>query len=450
MSSFVVVAQHSFFSNLPSVLPLLHSTDEEFRAAIAAPEFCKRTNNMRDHPSRSLAGRMTAERWGLVVLTALLLLALHRCGLTGQSPGDVSGVLARTSIHTEVDDTVMAAGEDGLRAAPLYSAMYEPRPGCEPVEHIPTIYIVSNRRSGTHMTVDLLFNSFAADMTVLKTNHIIAADGNMSCECLNWMRSTGKLVSPYRHFPDVAVSTYYYKKGFNKVFRERHKSFKSFVHSDDLAYLVKLWSTTVHSWMSLGADVMPVNFKDTTEGWPYQMNRVAAFLGLKLQPNAKWQDKENWKIVSQPVRKGSGKGTDGWMEVMSPEEEQALVLKARAHPVWGKNLMPNCKKVNTYVPNEICRRPNGDKYVVSNERDCVRYGKLRTNKSILKNGIQNHVCIPASCPRDMFHSLMVSRVRGNVLHFMKDMFSDAQKIRKGGEATVDDDASDDDADDPFA
>jgi hypothetical protein len=81
----------------------------------------------------------------------------------------------------------------------------------ERVMPMPTIFVVSNRRSGTHMTIGMLANNFKPPFRIVKTNHVKAGT-EIDCLCIEWMRQMGGIVHPFRDVKDMLVSTYYYRR----------------------------------------------------------------------------------------------------------------------------------------------------------------------------------------------------------------------------------------------
>lgn len=97
-------------------------------------------------------------------------------------------------------------------------------------------FIVSHRRSGTHLVMEMLANAFKGPMRIFKTNHI-RADDYLGCECLLWMRKLGKIVHAQRDIRDVLVSVFHYRAmlpSFNvdHVRDTRYATFLLFLKAD--------------------------------------------------------------------------------------------------------------------------------------------------------------------------------------------------------------------------
>jgi len=126
---------------------------------------------------------------------------------------------------------------------------------CREVKDLPTIFVVSHRRSGTHATIDWLHNllKFGAGSrelgyNIVKTNHIVA-NRSLSCECLNWMRSRGKIIHVWRPFVDVLTSYFFYRRKYDRVFRASVRSVEEFSLSQE--YFSSFLDTYVRSCLGL-------------------------------------------------------------------------------------------------------------------------------------------------------------------------------------------------------
>ena len=75
----------------------------------------------------------------------------------------------------------------------------------------PTYFIVSARRSGTHLAIGMLPNCFRNHMSIIKTNHV-QASVELGCDCINWMKAKGGIIHAHREIEEYLISMYFYRK----------------------------------------------------------------------------------------------------------------------------------------------------------------------------------------------------------------------------------------------
>ena len=112
-----------------------------------------------------------------------------------------------------------------------------------------TVYLVSNRRSGTHMTMNAIRNRYE-NVRVCKTNHITPFD--VSCGCIAWMQKSGTIVHAKRDLAGMVQSQFYYLKQFkNKYGISDQTTIQQYAKMDEVINeLVQIWYNTIQ-WMYL-------------------------------------------------------------------------------------------------------------------------------------------------------------------------------------------------------
>jgi hypothetical protein len=95
--------------------------------------------------------------------------------------------------------------------SPLLDSLVDPKYSGRHAENNHNIFLFSHRRSGTHMTINLLRYGFQ-NVTVWKTNHASCSN----CSLISMLQACGgTVVHVYRNPLDVAVSLHDYMKGFD-------------------------------------------------------------------------------------------------------------------------------------------------------------------------------------------------------------------------------------------
>lgn len=102
---------------------------------------------------------------------------------------------------------------------------------------LPHVFIFSHRRSGTHMTINLIRFGFHS-VQVWKMNH--ASCGN--CTLVASLRQCGALVHAIRNSLDVAVSVYEYVQRFDA--KVRNLTLNEFISSSKIA---RRWASYTHN-----------------------------------------------------------------------------------------------------------------------------------------------------------------------------------------------------------
>ena len=153
------------------------------------------------------------------------------------------------------------------------------------------VYIISHRRSGTHLTMSILNNYFDGIVVEKQSDHPIFDDIMMTCDRLNNMKTTGKVIHALREPRDVMVSSYYYeqhvsqvhKRSFNMTFSEFLRQ-KKFISNGPYSSLSRLeyWRHHTESWM-IHKDIMHLYFEDSVEQLPKVIAKLEKYLGIKAK-----------------------------------------------------------------------------------------------------------------------------------------------------------------------
>lgn len=294
----------------------------------------------------------------------------------------------------------------------------------ERIKKVPMALIVSNRRSGTHLSLDMIHNLIEGDKVIVKANHIAAIEGELSCACRNWIYANTKLVHTGRNLLDVVVSMFHYRSLLDKKYRES-TTWMSYLNSDWLLKVIKRWVHTEHSWY-IDAKAHFQSFEKTVSLDPESLEDVASYLGMSLTKNmTKLKDRHSWEIISHPVLsnrgngkgKGKGKGKFGYKKVMSKKIQDKILDIALKNSIWRYDQLLSCP-VKKYNHNEICVSSNGKRTILRNEKRCWSFGSFNILKPLTHYGRQSGFCIPKSCPRDLIEGSTFSFLDG-VNYFAK-------------------------------
>jgi hypothetical protein len=157
------------------------------------------------------------------------------------------------------------------------------------------VFVASHRRSGTHMTMNLLLNHFRTEenaLQVQKLNHL-AVDDQLTCSCLMAMLSDDNyIVYAEREFVSVLQSMYYYMRNFKKnPYFPKTTSLQAFLAMDDLLLdIAWMWHHTSHTWRALAKvrpdRVLMVRFEEMHDPTSAQMDAISSFLGLSQKKQA--------------------------------------------------------------------------------------------------------------------------------------------------------------------
>lgn len=114
------------------------------------------------------------------------------------------------------------------------------------------VFLFSHRRSGTHLTVNLLRYGFE-NVRVWKMNHASCAN----CTLIKALGNCGLLIHAQRNPLDLAVSMYDYVKGFNP--KSKPPTFDKFIRKSSLA---ENWSAYTQNCNSISS-MIRVDFEMT-------------------------------------------------------------------------------------------------------------------------------------------------------------------------------------------
>mmetsp|Transcript_4000 Transcript_4000/g.12594 ORF Transcript_4000/g.12594 Transcript_4000/m.12594 type:complete len:430 (+) Transcript_4000:68-1357(+) len=293
--------------------------------------------------------------------------------------------------------------------------------GCKIVEDLPTVFVASHRRSGTHLTMDFIYNAFAhagKGLNVVKTNHIEALQGKLSCECFNWMRSRGKIIHAKRFFPDVAISYYNYVRHWDKKFRTSYPNLEAFITSNKFNDLVDTYVNAVEGWRSLAPDVLSLDFDDTVMRLtPEYVQKIADFLELPWAAEHKGKslfDESDWDLKSKPVWRNAGLGAEGYKQKFDNATVLKMLEHVDKHPFWNNGPLLRCPPANPPPPDRLCTASSAIRTtyrMVSPGRPlCKVIGSKIGN--VLNGDIRTRLCPPQSCPDDLFSGVVVTSYKG--------------------------------------
>lgn len=190
------------------------------------------------------------------------------------------------------------------------------------------VYIVSHRRSGTHLTGMALANNFRNIDIEYVLNHPPCDDLRVGCELFNHMRTNGKIVHVARDPRDTMVSFYHFIKRvsrkhnfmtFSEFLQEkkyehtvRGYRFGEFLNLQRASYLMY----HMESWYTQMEDVLHVQFDDWLTNLEPTLQLMSAFLERPYYLTTH----ENWSTnITRPVsfRKGI---TGDWINEFSKED----------------------------------------------------------------------------------------------------------------------------------
>lgn len=215
---------------------------------------------------------------------------------------------------------------------------------------IPTVFIVSNRRSGTHLTMDLLSHIMSPPYRLVKTNHVYLTESTtpedlkagINCRCFNYMRKTGKIVHAYRDVRDVVISMYYYYRSYN------HQGLMKGFKKDDFLKnqkgvrnkVIQTWVNTTVPWFMYD-DIFQLEFSDAISGYEHIYDKIALFLGLKLRGKVP-VDPRKMTSPSGAVAKMKGKGDHGYKDEMTADIANEILELARSMHNEKRRLFKSC------------------------------------------------------------------------------------------------------------
>lgn len=282
----------------------------------------------------------------------------------------------------------------------------------EKIPRIPAIVVVSNRRSGTHMTMDLLHNIYPGNKIILKANHIQSINGELDCRCRNWLMHNMQVIHAHRNILDVVVSYYHYRRTYDSNFRKI--KWKDFVApgSKSLETFLKSWVDTVHGWYTQDF-VFNLSFEDTIKLDRKTLKELSDFINIPMTKNESQFIKSNWNIQSRPVLKGAGKGTGGFQALMDEMIRKNIINRTSIMPQWKKDTLLDCKN-KPFKHDEICIKPDGRRTLIRNEKDCIKIG-IREGEP-RKGKPQSYFCMPKSCPTDLKQGILIINWKNKTIY----------------------------------
>jgi len=211
------------------------------------------------------------------------------------------------------------------------------------------IWVVSHRRSGTHLTMDLISNLIQPPFRIVKTNHIYMVNEDetasdprfaLNCRCLNYMKSTGKVVHAYRDVRDVVVSMYYYYRSFNAS-RVKNMEQTDFYNNakGSRDYFIDTWINTTVPWFAQ-EDVLQLNFSETVSRLENTFDKITEFLGKQRSTNFRADMK--YRPRSHPVHQFLGKGDRGYLKEMTESNARDILKTARDLEIKKKRNLEKC------------------------------------------------------------------------------------------------------------
>lgn len=216
---------------------------------------------------------------------------------------------------------------------------------------IPTIYVMSNRRSGTHLTMDLLSHILPPPLRIIKTNHVyltnstakVDIEEGINCRCLNFLRRTGKLVHAHRDIRDVVISSFYYYHSFRAGFIKNLNKTQYLKNDNGVRDMIigKWVNTTVPFFVQ--PDIFQLYFTDSVSGFAHIHDRIAAFFGYD-HPMHLDGDPRKMNSTSKVVSKNLGSGDHGYkLEIPTSLQDEILHI-ARTLQEEKRRYMIECRQ----------------------------------------------------------------------------------------------------------
>lgn len=261
-----------------------------------------------------------------------------------------------------------------------------------------TVWVLSHRRSGTHLTLDLLSAILTPPYTLVKTNHVVltgseghpkvADTDELSCACLAYMRRRGRLVHAYRDVRDIVVSMYHYMSTYASPVSEANMTMDRFLENeggirDDV---IEKWVITT-SPLFYEPDIFHLRYTDSVTTMPHTLDSLAKFLGQtpRVYPNTT----KNIESPSRAVQRGTGLGEHGFLSVMSEKVSNDMLRVARKIELeWRARGATACPR-------------NADKDAKMDEGEPVWVGKKYIGKTLE---------LPSFCPQTLRNSTVVRRI----------------------------------------
>ena len=158
------------------------------------------------------------------------------------------------------------------------------------------IYIVSHRRSGTHLTMTTLANNFENIEVIKQEDHPACDEVSMGCERLEKLLNSGKVVHAYRDVRDVLVSVYYYQEHIRKKFNKppSNQTFSDFLVEKNWhpsppyrkMSRIEYWRHHYESWMAI-PNIIHINFEDSISNPEETLQNLQKYLQIPLRADRK-------------------------------------------------------------------------------------------------------------------------------------------------------------------
>ena len=214
---------------------------------------------------------------------------------------------------------------------------------------IPTVFILSNRRSGTHLTMDILAEILPPPLRLVKTNHVYLTNSTakddteqgLNCRCLNFLRRSGKLIHAHRDVRDVIISSFYYMHSYNASL-VRGLTMEQYLANDKGArnYIIAKWVNTTTPFFAQ-PDILQLYFTDSISGFAHVHDKISAFLGYE-HSRTLGIDPRKIKSASSAVFRHRGKGDHGYKLEMSSGLQSGILQIARDMEHWKRDNMVHC------------------------------------------------------------------------------------------------------------
>lgn len=201
-----------------------------------------------------------------------------------------------------------------------------------PIARAPvTVWVVSHRRSGTHLTLDLLSTLLPRPYRLIKTNHIFPSSSAhadaVSCGCLAYMRETGHIVHAHRDVRDVVVSMYYYYRTFSPRFMRNISREQYYANKDGVRdRVIGTWVNTTAPWFA-EHDVVQIDYADAASGLAHVRERLMRALRVRARA---WRPENGLENASGVVAKFAGKGAHGYKIELEESVQRDIMQTARS------------------------------------------------------------------------------------------------------------------------
>jgi hypothetical protein len=170
------------------------------------------------------------------------------------------------------------------------------------------VFIFSHRRSGTHLTINMLRYGFSG-VRVWKMNH--ASCGN--CTLVDTLIRNGKVIHASRDPKQVAASMHNYTNVLRSMEGKSNINFSEYMISSQLG---ESWQRYVGTCQS-NAHILQLDFDTTINMLGATLQRVSAFLGVPIAHRLS-------KIPSTQAVRFNGGDTGGWRQVFTNDTLRML------------------------------------------------------------------------------------------------------------------------------